>query len=101
MAVPIIPRIDRGRLYFQTVDVFLPSFAPAGSAGRAETHRLGPVESVLPDRRALPPLRRCDDCQLHLTPDVLRALGNCPRWGKPRHGVESRCPAFVAKGGAR
>ena len=70
MAVPIIPRIVRGRLYFQTADL--------------------PV-----------PHRRCDYCQLHLTPDVLRALGTCPRWGKPRHGVESRCPAFVAQDGAR
>ena len=70
MAVPIIPRIERGRLYFQTVDV--------------------PV-----------PRRRCDDCQLHLTPDVLHALDTCPRWGKPRHGVETCCPAFVAKDGGR
>lgn len=47
------------------------------------------------------PLRRCEDCALNLGRDVLRALGNCPRWGKPRHGVESHCPAFVAKDGAR
>lgn len=70
MAGSIIPRIERGRLYFQTADV--------------------PV-----------PRRRCDDCQLHLTCDALHALGTCPRWGKRRHGVESRCPAFVAKDGAR
>ena len=81
MAVPIIPRIERGRLYFQTADFLLTSCQPAASAG-------------LPRPRSV-------DCQLHLTPDVLHALGNCPRWGKRRHGVESRCPAFVAKDGAR
>ena len=51
MAVPIIPRVERGRLYFQTADVLLPAF-------------------------------------------TLTA-------GKPSHGVESCCPAFVAKDGAR
>lgn len=81
MAVPIIPRIGRGRLYSETADVLFPSFVPATS-----------------DR---PPRRRCADCQLHLTGDVLRALGSCPRWGKPRHGVERHCLAFVAKDGAR
>lgn len=99
MAVSIIPRVERGRLYFQTADVLFPSFAPAASAWRAaKARRLDVAESV---RRAQPSRRRCDDCQLHLTLDVLRALGSCPRWGKPRHGVESRCPAFVAKDGAR
>lgn len=43
------------------------------------------------------PLRRCEDCRLDLCRDVLRALSTCPRWGKPREGVESRCAAFVAK----
>lgn len=43
------------------------------------------------------PLRRCEDCRLDLCRDVLLALGNCPRWGKQREGVASRCPAFVAK----
>jgi hypothetical protein len=81
MAVSIIPRVERGRLYFETADVLFPSFVSATS-----------------DRS---PHRRCVDCQLHLTGDVLRALGSCPRWGKPRHGVESHCPAFVAKDGAR
>jgi len=42
------------------------------------------------------PLRRCQDCRLDLG-DVLRAVGTCPRWGMNRNGVESRCPAFVAK----
>jgi len=85
-----------------TVDVLFPSFAPAAHAGcAAKAHRLDAVESVQPERRAGPPRRRCDDCQLPLTPDVLHALGSCPRWGKRRHGVESRCPAFVAKDGAR
>ena len=102
MAMAIIPRIERGRLYFQTVDVLLPSFVPDACAeSAAEAHRLDAIESGQSERRGRPPLRRCDDCQLHLTPDVLHALGDCPRWGKRRHGVESRCPAFVAKGGAR
>jgi hypothetical protein len=48
----------------------------------------------------LSPLRRCEDCRLDLCRDVLRAIGACPRWGKSRHGVESHCPAFVAKDGA-
>lgn len=46
------------------------------------------------------PLRRCDDCQLNLGTrpgDTLRAAFACPRFGKPRHGVESRCAAFVPK----
>jgi hypothetical protein len=51
MAVCIIPRAKRGRLYFQTADVLFSAFTPTA--------------------------------------------------GQPRHGVESCCPAFVAKGGAR
>jgi hypothetical protein len=43
------------------------------------------------------PLRRCADCALDLTRDVLRAIGTCPRWGTNRAGVETRCAAFVAK----
>ena len=102
MAVSIIPRVERGRLYFQSADLSVPTFIQAAGGSRAaEAHRLNAVESVQPERRAQPSRRRCDDCQLHLTGDVLRALGSCPRWGKPRHGVESRCPAFVAKDGAR
>lgn len=102
MAVSIIPRVERGRLYFQTADLLVRTFAPGADGwGAAEAHRLDAVESGQPERRAQPPRRRCDDCQLHLTPDVLHALGSCPRWGKRRHGVESRCPAFVAKDGAR
>lgn len=102
MARHIIPRIERGRLYFHTANISTPTFTqPAGSWGAAKAHRLDAVESVQPELRAQSPRRRCDDCQLHLTRDVLRALGNCPRWGKRRHGVESRCPAFVAKDGAR
>ena len=102
MAVPIIPRIERGRLYFQTADVLFPTFPRvAGAWTAAEAHRLDVAEPVQPEPRAKFPRHRCDDCQLHLTPDVLLALGSCPRWGKPRHGVEGRCPAFVAKDGAR
>jgi hypothetical protein len=93
MAVPIIPRVIRGRLYFETADVSFPTFAQAATASAAaEAHRLDIAE---------PLLRRCKDCRLDLSRDVLRALGTCPRWGKQRHGVESRCPAFVAKDGAR
>lgn len=49
------------------------------------------------DPQALPPPRRCDDCQLHLGRDVLRALAKCPRWGMVRAGIEVRCSAFVRK----
>src|SRR5687768_804891 len=102
MAVPIIPRVERGRLYFQTVDVLFPIFAQAAGAWiAAEAQRLDVAEPVQPEPRAKFLRHRCDDCQLHLTPDVLLALATCPRWGKRRHGVESHCPAFVAKGGAR
>jgi len=101
MATFIIPRIVRGRLHFETADV-LSTFAQAAVAWTApEAHWLDAAEPVRSDLRDKPPRRRCDDCQLHLTPDVLHALGSCPRWGKPRHGVESHCPAFVAKGGVR
>ena len=42
MAAPIIPRIVRGRLYFQIADVLLPTFAQAATAWSvAEAHRLG------------------------------------------------------------
>lgn len=43
------------------------------------------------------PIRRCEDCHLNLCRDLLRALGSCPRWGQPRHDVESRCASFVPK----
>lgn len=92
MAVPIFPRIHRGRVLFQVADVLFPSFAQAVAAWSAvEADRLDATE---PGQQ---PARRCDDCALNLGRDVLRALGSCPRWGKPRHGVESRC----AKDGAR
>lgn len=57
MATVIIPRIERGRLHFQTADVLFPTFTQTACA--------------------------------------------CPHLGKPRHGVEARCLAFVAKDGAR
>lgn len=102
MAVSIIPRVERGRLYFQTADLLVPRLIQAVDGWRtAEADRLDAVESAQLELPAQSPRRRCDDCQLHLTRDVLRALGTCPRWGKRRHGVESRCPAFVAKDGAR
>lgn len=45
MATPIIPRIIRGRLYYQTADVLFATFAqvvPAWAA--AEAHRLDIVD---------------------------------------------------------
>ena len=101
MATPIIPRVIRDRLYFQTADVSFPAFAPAaGTWDVADTCQVDMTEP-LDHQQTRPPLRRCDDCQLHLGRNVLRALGSCPRWGERRHGVESHCPAFVAKDGAR
>lgn len=98
MATPIIPRLVRGRLPFQTADALFPVFAqPATVWSAAEAHRLDLAQPVEQQTPLL--LHRCDDCALDLGRDILRALGACPRWGKPRHGVESRCPAFVAKGG--
>lgn len=97
MAKPSIPRAVGGRLYFYVADVISPAVAQsATAASAAEAKRLEVGESG-----PQPPVRRCDDCALNLGRDVLRALGSCPRWGQLRHGVESRCPAFVAKGGAR
>lgn len=40
MAVPIIPRVIRGRLYFQSVDILLPTFVQAGN-DRQATHSGG------------------------------------------------------------
>jgi hypothetical protein len=41
MAVPIIPRVIRGRLYFQTADVLFPTLKLAICAwSAAEAHRL-------------------------------------------------------------
>lgn len=100
MATPIIPRFVRGRLHFHTADVLVPTFVQAESTWTAaDAHRLDLDQPL--GQQTRPSLRRCDDCALDLGRDVLRALGACPRWGKPRHGVESRCPAFVAKDGAR
>lgn len=45
MATSIIPRLVRGRLYFQIADVLFPSFQQAASAwSAAESHRLDIVE---------------------------------------------------------
>jgi hypothetical protein len=47
MAVSIIPRVIRGRLYFQTADVLFPTFALAASAWAAtEAHRLDTAEPL-------------------------------------------------------
>jgi hypothetical protein len=72
--------------------------------------RVGPARACgLPDVRsavvgaALPPKREaaavcCDDCRLDLEPGLtLRAAFACPRFGKPRRGVEGPCASFVAK----
>lgn len=45
MATPIIPRLIRGRLYFQTADVLFPTLAQAVTAWlAAEAHRLDIVD---------------------------------------------------------
>lgn len=99
MATPIIPRLFRDRLYCQTADVLVPTSVHAASAwADAHGHRVDTPQSS--EQQTRQPLRRCEDCELDLSRDVLRALGTCPRWGKPRAGVESRCPAFVAKPGS-
>jgi len=100
MATPIIPRRVRGRLNFQSDSALSSNLVPAASAWTAADVRRVDMTRPL-EQQTPPPLRRCDDCQLNLGRDVLRALGSCPRWGQSRHGVETRCPAFVAKDGAR
>jgi len=100
MAMPIIPRPVRGRLYCRIADANSPVFPQASRAWAAADPHPTSVDRGL-EQPALPPLRRCGDCQLDLGRDVLRALAICPRWGKRRLGVESRCPAFVAKDGAQ
>lgn len=45
MATPIIPRIIRGRPFYQTADVPFPTFAQAATAwSAAEAHRLDIVD---------------------------------------------------------
>lgn len=54
MPAPIIPRIIRGRLYFQTADVLFATFAQAATAwSAAESHRLGIADELgqLTDKR--------------------------------------------------
>ena len=47
MATPIIPRIVRGCLYYQTADVLFPTFSQAATAWlAAEAHRLDIAEPV-------------------------------------------------------
>lgn len=47
MASPIIPRLVRGRLYFQTADVLFPTFKQAATAwSAAEAHRLDTAEPL-------------------------------------------------------
>ena len=46
MAVPIIPRLLRGRLYFPVADALFPTFGKAAAARSADlAHRLGIVET--------------------------------------------------------
>jgi hypothetical protein len=55
MAVPIIPRLVRGRLYFQVAEVFFPSFPQAATAwSAAEAHRLDVVELIGESPSGLP-----------------------------------------------
>lgn len=63
MAMPIIPRIIRGRLFYQTADVLFPTFAQAATAwSAAEAHRLDiaePLDELIVQRtEALAELRR-------------------------------------------
>lgn len=96
MAMSIIPRPVRDRLNFQTDNVLCPALVQAASAwAGADAHRVDTVQPLKQQTR--PALRRCDNCQLDLGREVLRALGACPRWGQPRAGAESHCPAFVRK----
>lgn len=45
MPTVIIPRVIRGRLYFQVADVFFPTFAAAACAwSAADAHRLDIVQ---------------------------------------------------------
>lgn len=49
MAVPIIPRLLRGRLFFQVQDVLFPSFREAATAwSAAEAHRLDIIDAGAP-----------------------------------------------------
>jgi hypothetical protein len=99
MAMPIISWLVQDRLYFQTADVLLPTFVQAAGWTAADAHH---VDMAQPPKQQTPaPLSRCDECALNLGRDVLRALWSCPRWGGPRHGVETSGPAFVAKDGVR
>lgn len=42
------------------------------------------------------PPRRCADCALDLGP-AIHAAFSCPLFGRPRHGVEIHCLAFVPR----
>lgn len=56
MAAPIIPRIIRGRLFYQISDVLVPTFKQAATAwSAAEAHRLDiaePVDELIIQRNA-------------------------------------------------
>jgi hypothetical protein len=66
MAKPIIPRIIRGRLFYQTADVLFPTFTQAACASSAaECHRLDiaePLDELIFQRtEALADTRRAGD----------------------------------------
>ena len=47
MAEPIIPRLVRGRLFFEICDVLFPTFAQAAGAwSAAEAHRLDIIDGA-------------------------------------------------------
>jgi hypothetical protein len=97
MGMPIIPRIERGRLYFQTTDVSFPTFAQAATArAAAEAHRLDIINQPAQDA----PRRRCDECALNLGRDVsalsvparagasrVTVLNAAARHSSPRNGA--------------
>lgn len=97
MADPKSIKVPPAFLLSSSVPKSSPIQPSVRQASTAEVRRLDIVGHLQMEPQAQPPFRRCDDCLLHLGRDVLRALGTCPRWGMPRTGVESRCPAFVAK----
>ena len=88
MAMPIISRVERGRLYFQTADVLFPSFAQAVAASSAaESHRLDiaePIDTLILKRtEALASMRQAGD-------DLAAAIRQRkPECGTPRERIRT------------